>query len=198
MYFPTADLFHANNHVLLPGGTWNILQSLKAGYETGADMVFFVEEDVFVTPDFFDRHLELQAAGDYFVTSGRVLQNFDDTFYSNPGSCYRREKLAHVIPYICDEYFANPKLYLETRFPFMDDAGILDDGLIRRVMRSVGGWARCATPPIAFHQGFHFYGKTAEYRVEGTIEEKIAGLRIMLPKISPAGRYTRDFEPFKS
>jgi hypothetical protein len=196
MYFPTAAIFHANNHVVAPSGSWNILHSLKSGYETGADLIFFVEEDIFVTPDFFDRHIQLQESGDYFVTSGRKLRQFDDTFFSNPGSCYRREKLALVIPHINDLYFADQKSYLENRFPNMSDAGILDDGLIRRVMRSVSGKAKCAVPPIAFHAGFHYYNRMTGYCVEGTLREKIEQLRVLLTKVNPADRYTGDFEPY--
>jgi hypothetical protein len=195
-YFPTADIFHANNHVMVPSGSWNILNSLKAGYETGSEFVFFIEEDVFVTPDFFDRHLEMQASGDYFVTCGRKLKFRDESYYSNPGTCYKHEKLVFIVPHICPEYFADQKGYLETRFAGMDDAGILDDGLIRRAMQSVGGQARCAVPSIAFHQGFHFYNRAPEYRVEGNIEERIAGLRKLLPTVNPADRYTGDFEPY--
>jgi hypothetical protein len=195
-FFPTAEIFHANNHPLVPSGSWNILQSLKAGYDTKAEFVFFIEEDVLVTPDFFDRHLEMQASGDYFVTCGRKLKFRDETYFSNPGSCYKHEKLGLVVPHICPEYFANQKAYLETRFPDMSDAGILDDGTIRRVMQSVGGKALCAEPRIASHIGFHMYGRSPEYRVEGSIEERIAGLRRLLPTVSPDDRYTGDFEPF--
>lgn len=195
-FFPTAEIFHANNHPLLPSGTWNILNSLKAGYETGAEFVFFIEEDIFVTPDFFDRHLEMQRSGDFFVTSGRKLRNRDETYFSNPGSCYRHEKLGLVVPHICPEYFADQKGYLEKHFPEMDDAGILDDGLIRRVMQSVDGKALCAVPPIAFHQGFHYYDRMPQYKVEGSLVEKIVGLRRLLPTVNPQDRYTGDFEQF--
>ena len=188
-YFPTAEIFHANNHLLLPSGTWNILQSLKAGYNTN--------EDVFVTPDFFDRHLAMQASGDYFVTSGRKLRNRDETYFSNPGSCYRHDKLAMVIPHICPAYFADMSGYVERNFPSMQDAGILDDGLIRRVMQSVGGKAMCAVPAIAFHQGFCYYNRMPKFRVEGSLEERISRLRGLLLTVNPNDRYTGDFEPFQ-
>lgn len=195
-YFPTAEIFHANNHVLCPSGSWNILNSLKAGYNTGAELIFFVEEDIFVTPDFFERHIEMQSSGDYFVTSGRKLPQFDDTFFSNPGSCYKREKLAMVIPHINEHYFADQKSYLNLHFPNMDSAGILDDGMVRRVMLSVNGKAKCAVPAIAFHQGFHFYNRMPGYCVEGTLVEKIEQLRVLLTKVKPTDRYAADFEPY--
>jgi hypothetical protein len=197
-YFPTAEIFAANNHVVTPGGCYNILQSLAAGYQTGADYIFMVEEDVIVRPDFIDRHIELQSSGDYFVTSGRKLAYFDDTFYSNPGTCYRSDKLAHVIPHICDQYFYNPKAYLEQRFPNMDDAGVLDDGLVRRVMRSLGEKAKCAVPRICSHIGWHYYGKMQMYKNEGRLEDRIAWIREFLSDI-PARkaadpRYIGDLE----
>lgn len=198
IYFPAASIFHANNHVIAPSGSYNILHSLLAGYNTGADFIALVEEDVLVSSDFFIRHLDLQASGDYFVTSGRKLSQFDDTFFSNPGSCYRREKLALVIPHINEHYFADQKSYLDLHFPKMDDAGILDDGLVRRVMRSTGGKARCAVPRICSHVGFHFYNRMPGYCVEGTLAEKIEQLRILLTKVKPTDRYAADFEPYLS
>jgi hypothetical protein len=195
-FFPTADIFHAATHVLCPGGTWNILQSLKSGYETGVEFIFFVEEDVFVRPEFFDRHLEMQASGDYFVTCGRKLPNRDEFYYSNPGTCYRREKLALVIPHINDRYFADQAGYVEEHFPNMQDAGTNDDGLIRRVMQSVGGKALCAVPPTAYHQGFHYYNRMPQFTVEGTLPEKIEQLKVLLQKVNPKDRYSSDFEPF--
>ncbi len=195
-YFPTAEIFQAKNHPLTPGGCWNILQALKSGYETGADFVCLVEEDVLVRPDFFQKHLEMQASGDYFVTSGRTLPHLGPEYYTNPGCCFRRDKLAHVIPHICDAYFADLTGYLERHFPLMDDAGVLDDGLIRRVMRSVNGKARSAVPAIVSHIGFHYYNKMAQYRTEGLIADRIAQLRVILERVDTKDKYTSDFEPF--
>jgi hypothetical protein len=195
-YFPAATIFHAGNHVLAPSGSWNILHSLKSGYETGAEYIALVEEDVLVRPDFFQRHLEMQASGDFFVTCGRQLAHLPTDYFSNPGSCYGREKLALVVPHICPAYFASQKDYLNQKFGSMDDAGILDDGLIRRVMRSVNGESRCAIPAIASHIGFHYYNRMTQYKNEGSIQDRIARLRVMLPNVSPADRYTGDFELF--
>src|ERR1019366_91142 len=118
--------------------------------------IYLVEEDVLIRPEFFNTHIQMQSDGDYFVTCGRKLKNRDDTHYSNPGSCYRREKLELVMPYINLQYFVDQSGYLSQLFPHMDDAGILDDGLVRRVMQSVGGKAKCAVPAICAHQGFHY------------------------------------------
>jgi hypothetical protein len=195
-FFPTADIFRAGPHILVPGGTWNILHSLKEGHTSGADYVFLLEEDIFCKPEFFTEHYRMQSGGDYFVTCGRKLRNRDDSYYSNPGTCYKSDKLALVMPHINMKYFADQAGYLERHFPHMDDAGTLDDGLIRRVMQSTGGRAKCAIPAISAHQGFHYFGKFTQYHIVGPIAERIEKLRVMLAKISPTDRYTGDFEPF--
>lgn len=197
-YLPIAEIFQAHTHVIAPSGTWNILYALKSGYETGLPYIYLVEEDVMCYSDFFRRHREMQASGDYFVTCGRVIGHMPDTFYSNPGTCYRREKLAHVIPHINMQYFANLAGYLNEHFPHMDDMGTLDDGLIRRVMKSVGGKAICAKPEIVAHQGWHYYNRLEPWlNRTGSIQERIEKLRSMLPNMKSNDRYSRDFEPFQ-
>ena len=51
-YLSRAMIFHAKEHVSAPSGCWNILNAYKQGYESGADIVFFVEEDIRVRPDY--------------------------------------------------------------------------------------------------------------------------------------------------
>ena len=199
-YCEQAEIFHANSHVACPSGSWNILNSLKQSWESRTPIIYFVEEDVLINSQtFFKKHLEMQNSGeDYFVTCGRKLPYFDDTFYSNPGTAYRREKLGLVIPHINERYFANQKAYIESNFPHNDSAGILDDGLIRHVMLAHGGRAKCAVPRICSHVGFHYYQKMGQYKNEGKLEDRIAWIREFLSDI-PARkaadpRYIGDLE----
>lgn len=197
MYFPDAWIFHASEHVLAPSGCWNILHALKQGYETGADYIFLVEEDVLVYRDFFREHLRMQASGNYFATCGRLIPRHSGSYYTNPGACFKREKLAAVIPYITSEFFENRRVFMDRTFGQMDDASDLDDGLIRRVIRFVGGEVRYPEKAIVAHQGFHFYNHFYEYKTHGPIKDRVSQLREMLASITPAGRYTKDFEPFE-
>ncbi len=197
-YLPTADIYQANPHVSVLSGTWNILMALKDGYESGADYIFLVEEDVMVRPNFFQWHWATQASDDYFVTCGRRHFRMPVDFYSNPGTCYRREKLAMVIPHINDEYFAGTDKYVDKHWPqFRGQDGSLDDGMIRKILKSVNGKAMCAVPPVAHHQGFRFYNRMDGFVNHGkTIQEKIESLREIVSRIDPTFRYTQDFEPF--
>lgn len=196
IYLPTAEIFQAKAHVMAPSGCWNILHALKSGYESGADYVFLVEEDVMVYPNFFEAHYALQNSGEYFATCGRLLSCLSSAYYTNPGSCFKREALGLVIPHIGDRYFADRRGYLDATFDSMDEASDLDDGLIRRVIRSTGAKVKYPERPICAHQGFHYYKKFEQYQNEGTITERVAQLRAMLAQISPIDRYTKDFEPY--
>jgi hypothetical protein len=198
-YFPTAEIFRAGPHVKVLSGTWNILNSLKGGYETGAEFIFFIEEDVMVQPCFFEWHWAQHERENYFVTCGRRHGQMPLDFYSNPGTCYRRSALSYVMPHICDEYYADTTKYVDTKFPqYRGQDGSLDDGLIRKVQKSVGGKVLCAVPPVAFHQGFHYYDRLPEYRNTGVgIQDRIRVLEEMLPRVDRVDRYTHDFEPYR-
>jgi len=196
-YFPDAYIFRAGKHIDAPSGTWNILHALKSGYEIGADYIFIVEEDVFCYPDYMSWHLAAQASGDYFATCGRLKKEYRSVFYTNPGSCFHRDKLGLVVPHINDSYFADRKGYLESHFGSIEDCGDLDDGLIRRVINSVGGIVKYPDPAVVAHSGFWAYNKLTQYKTHGTIQERIEQLRNMLPGLNPKDRYLKDWEPYR-
>jgi hypothetical protein len=194
-YFPTALIFRAGKHQQTPSGCWNILNAIKSGYETGAEYVFLVEEDVMAYPDMFLWHWANQ--GYLTATCGRRWKYYKSDFYTNPGSCLNRSLLEHVVPHINDDFFADRRGYMNRIFGEMDEASDLDDGLIRRTMRLVGAKLVYPDSPVCAHQGFAAYQKFVEYKTHGTVDEKIEQLRMMLPKIDPNGRYTKDYEPYR-
>ena len=196
-YYPLADLYYAQEHTPCVSGTWNILQALKAGYDSGAGLVFLIEEDIMVRPDYFDWHRQEMATGQYLATCGRKDPRFyplHPDLYTNPGSCLRRDLLERLCCHINDDYFVRLRAYLDEKFPVWDETSCLDDGLIRRVIREMGG--RVAYPEVAkcAHQGWKFYNRLDIYENKGTIEERIVGLRKMIASVKPADRYAGDFE----
>lgn len=198
-YLPQAKYHKPFPHIQAPSGCWNILYSIKQGYLTGADRVYLVEEDVMVRPNFFQWH---NSIGDEFLAScGRQDAHFYPRYpnlYTNPGSCLHRPLLDAVVPHINDDYFTRLRAYMDEFLPpKWDDHSDLDDGLIRRTIRNMGG--KCAYPPepgVAVHQGFHFYRKVDRFQNEGNIVERIEGLRKMLSRIKPMERYAHDLEHF--
>ena len=197
-FLPTAEIFQAKPHIKVQSGTYNILESLRAGFETGKRYVFMVEEDVLIDPlKFFDWHWKAHESDNYFVTCGRRHGRMPLDFYSNPGTCYRRESLAHVTPHLCTEYYSGTTSYVDKHFPTMVGMdGSLDDGLIRKVQRSVGGKVLCAEPRVCSHIGFHYYDRVPQYKNQGkTIGERIECLRIMLRDVDRNSKYISDLEP---
>lgn len=193
-YFPEATIFHAREHIYAPSGCWNILNALQQGYYSGAERIFLIEEDVMVYPDFFTWNFGQE--GDWFATCGRFRKEHSADYYTNPGSCFKSESLRKVVPHITDRYFESRRSYLDQEFGPMDEASDLDDGLIRRVIRSLGATVLHPETPKVAHQGFHYYNRMPQFTVSGSISDRIAGLRVLLDRVSPADRYSKDFEPF--
>lgn len=193
-YFPTASIFHARTHPLAPSGCWNILSALKAGYETGAEYIFLIEEDVMVYPDYFSWNFS--QTGDHFATCGRLVEAHSSDYYTNPGACFKSSNLRRVVPHINDNYFASRRQYLDEHFGIMEEASDLDDGMIRRVIRFVNGHVLYPPTPKVAHQGFHYYNRMSEYKTTGRIQDRIQSLREMVEILSPTDRYTKDFEQY--
>jgi hypothetical protein len=194
-YLPRALIFHAKEHPRAPSGCWNILNSMKDGYESGADLIFFIEEDVRVFHDYFTWSTRAQDSG-CFATSGRYIKRYGENYYTNPGASFRRESLALVVPHINDSFFNDRRGYLDKTFSPFPDASDLDDGLIRHVMRSVNGFVKYPETPKVAHQGFRMYCRTEEFRPMGNIQQRVDQLRNILKHVDPSWRFTQDFEPF--
>ena len=195
-YFPEATIYHAREHITVASGSWNILQALKAGYDSGAELVFLIEEDVMVFPDYFAWNFRQD--GDHFATCGRHRKEYRMDYYTNPGACFKSDSLRWIVPHVNDSYFEDQRSYLDATFGPMDEASPLDDGLIRRVIRQRSAHILYPDKPKVAHQGFHYYNKLMQFKVEGSISERIESARELLNRVSPADRYSRDFEPFPS
>jgi hypothetical protein len=197
-YFPTADLFLANPHIKVPSGCWNILNSIKQGYETGADIIYLIEEDVRVKPDYFPYAKAAIAAG-YPAALGREtpMNRNNGPVYTNPGSALSRATAEKLVPHINDDYFQRLRAYLDERFGAYPNFSDLDDGLIRRVILADKG--ECAVPktPKATHLGFYFYNKLDIYKNHETvIQNKIERARELFRTVKAGDKYSRDFESF--
>lgn len=195
-YFPSADILRAAKHVDAPSGCWNILNALKGGYDSGADRVFLVEEDVMIYPTFFSWHIGMQMMDLKAVTCGRFIDRYGEGYYTNPGACFPRHILARLVPHINDEFFQDRRGYMDRVFGVWEDASDLDDGLIRRVLRQIGARVKYPCQAAVAHQGYHQFGRSAGNKTEGTIQERIEQARLILSKIDPTQRYYRDFEPY--
>lgn len=194
-------------HVKVTSGCWNILNSIKDGYDTGAEYVFLVEEDVLVNRDFFQRHWEEMDKG-AVVSCGRFCRLFGPrypTIYTNPGSCLSRTFLDALVPHINDEFFRDTGGYMD-RLQVPPTSGIhgLDDGLIRRVMW-LNCWEAVQPPmdkPLCAHIGCHaienrydFVGFNADAPVLDRAEQ-VRNFLKTIDRQGPKAQYLRDLDPF--
>lgn len=197
-YAPDAMIFHAKPHVNVPSGMWNILNALKQGYETGAERVFLIEEDVVVKPDFFNWHRAIQNHNPNILAScGRRMKHLPDyNHYTNPGSCFSSSALSLVVKHIKSELFQDRRNYFDSTFGPMDEVSDLDDGLIRRVEKFYAMDVIYPDTPKCSHIGFRAYNHYMGWdNSGGSLRYRIARLRHMLTEVDPNYQFTRDFEP---
>lgn len=198
------------DHIEVTSGCWNILESLRDGYNTGAEFVFLVEEDVLVMPDFFEYHWEQMNLG-AIASCGRRCRFFYPRcpgVYTNPGSCLSRELLSKVLPHANDAFYSRTGPYMDENIGVVEGIAGLDDGLIRRVIWKNGWQNRVAYPPMddpkCAHTGFIGYENCYDFcHVDKTrpIQGQIDNLRGLLKTIDrqgPHGRYVKDLDPFPS
>lgn len=173
------------------GNSYNILEGLKDAYETGADRVYLIEDDVMITEDFFLWHEEIQKQEpdafvsiasninmslEYAINGPEVLatSHLADPMayyasvhaYSSIGVCFNRDALHFIVPDFCNEETYN-KL----------GPGVEQDILIKRQMKSVACKSVWPYLPRAHHMGWYGYHRNTGLKPNGTVEDKIKALR---------------------
>jgi len=201
-----TKIFYRDPHRVASSGVWNILHSIKDGYETGAENVFLVEEHVFVRSEFFHRHWETMSTGKYLASCGRICPRFSRLnagVYTNPGSCLVRPLLDNLVPHINDKFFDDTGGYIRNLMPEKPGyIGGLDDGLIRRVITVMGGEAYHQDPAVCSHVGFQAYENRYDFcqiDESAPIGKRIEDLRKMFLRLDPINAsyaaHIRDLDP---
>lgn len=177
------------------GNSRNVLFGYHRAYNTGAKYVYLIEDDVFVTPDFFEWHEAVQNDGDYFCSVGYnckykrpdILTSEDPgayysaRWYGSYGVGWKREKLAPIFQHDILNYVCNMTAYIERVLP-NTPLGVQfteQDGLIERIMWLSGKPVAFPYQSRAYHMGFYGYHREGA-RPNGFLDAKIAGLRKMV------------------
>ena len=177
------------------GNSYNVLSAYQKAYETDAKYVYLVEEDVFVTPDFFRWHEAVQEQEpNFFCTiAGKAEANnisfageiagayFASEHYRSLGVCWKRENLKEIVRHAQFEYFHNSTTYLLKHFPD-SNLGLTmleQDGLIQRIMEQTFQLAGWACLPRAYHVGVYGYhrGIGKDNMFVGTFPERVEMIR---------------------
>lgn len=156
------------------GNSYNVLGAYAKAYETDSEYVYLIEDDVFITPDFFKWHEAVQKEGDYFCTiAGQCDRNpdmtgqtaggyFESQQYASLGVGWKRENLRYVTEHNTIDYFHNPTPYIMKRFPSSTFGlwAMEQDGLIQRVMEEQLQKSAWAAIPKAYHVGLWGYHRS--------------------------------------
>jgi hypothetical protein len=168
------------------GNSFNVLWNLYDAAKTDARYVYIIEDDVLVTPDFFQWNELMQMMYEPFVTcAGRLNRslNFhmngpdamDETIkdprlckqvkgaYNSWATCFPRTSLDRML--VVGDVFAEPA-----------KPGLEQDMMIQNFMRSNKLSSIWPYVPRAYHMGWYSYHRDG-MRFNGTLEEKVKALQ---------------------
>lgn len=174
------------------GNSYNVLMSYKEAVAAAPDLVYLVEEDIFVAADYFEFHRRAhELAPDAFAVSACRNQQFplewdppdqEDTVYAHAsyqslGVSFRVEPLAKVVRHAQHGYFAGPVAYCARHWPnsAINPNNAEQDGLIHRMIEASGRHTVYPFSPRAYHAGFIGYHHKGAV-LEGSVEQRAATL----------------------
>lgn len=159
------------------GNTFNTLEAYKEAYKTDANLVYLVEDDVLVTPDFFEWHEEVQNKNDLICSvayrcsrNSNRLRSYEhdpeayfisSKDYASIGVCWKREKLDYITTHANSEYYKDLVGYLKKHFPNNKFSSCFteQDGLVMRLLGETHGYVAWPFVPRAYHFGVWGYNR---------------------------------------
>ena len=200
------------------GNSFNVLESYKKAYnEPGVRNVYLVEDDVFVTPDFFRWHeMAAEVEPDAMCSIAyRCSRNHEArTDVSDPGAYFTtardyasigvrwpRESLVPVLEHARDEYYMDQTGYIQRVFAGNRFAGDFaeQDGLIMRCAWLTKGFTTWPYVPRCFHLGWYGYHRPNGKRPDGFLDAKIGAIKATISnpeKLRLASPDFGDIEPY--
>jgi hypothetical protein len=170
------------------GNSYNVIEAYRAALNATAehDLIHLIEEDVFVSSDYFEFHQDAHALGEFaFVTAVKYPRAFEPvvdfhatleplvrttTHYQSLGVSFRNRALREILmmagmfDYRSREaYYRDPVDYCSASLP---DSGLPpsaaeQDGLIHRVIRADEKRGLWPIVGRAYHAGFYGYNRGA-------------------------------------
>lgn len=165
------------------GNSYNVLQGYKEAL--AAEHVYLVEDDVLVEPDFFLWHRQQQGNGAFCSVAVRNERSGllkSDRDYASLGVCFPRASVQHIVKHARSDYYRDQQGYIARTFDGRFGNEFHEqDGLILRVMGSIGGYSIWPLEPKARHVGTYGYNAGNEHRPLGSLLERY---RIIKQRIS--------------
>lgn len=121
--FPGKFSYHVHEPHDTYGNSTNLVDSLRAAYESGAERIFLVEDDIIVAPDIFEWHEAVFEHADPFVSCATAL-NKSAHFQING-------------PQAIDEEFMDPAAYIRLAGPYSSHAAAFKRNNLKEVLDSL-------------------------------------------------------------
>lgn len=157
--------------------SYNVIAGLLSASKEAKDVVFYVEEDIFIGKDFFKYHYQVLNDNPDVMCS--IASKCNDTHYITTndkqayyigsksdyqcwGTAWKKERILSILLHHHTElYYRDPVGYIIKNFSnnFLGSRFCEQDGLARREMMHQG--LRCIFPhvPRAYHAGFYGYNR---------------------------------------
>jgi hypothetical protein len=178
------------------GNSFNVLHSYLEASRHKPDLIHLVEEDVFVSDDYFAWHRATHdLVGNAFAVSGARNQNYRDDPEPQPGVVYlngayqsvavsfRTEQLTPVLAHVArsNNYYRDPVKYCRTLFPQtrIPHGNAEQDGLINRVVEKLGAFVVYPTEPVAYHAGFVGYHRAGDSPLRTGVPVQVAAQALL-------------------
>ena len=155
------------------GNSFNLLNAYKYAVELNPELIYLIEEDIFIADDFFDFHEAIwREENPFFVSAcknhhlkkvkaiGGDYEAYKFPFYQSLGVSFKPESLEIVLNHHNDDYYKFPFDYLKKNFKgYKGIFGWEQDGLIDRVVYGSGAYGIYPYSPRCYHAGFVGYSR---------------------------------------
>lgn len=175
--------------------SFNVLNGLLVGAKHSTELVYYIEEDVFIAKDYFTFMADVHAIEpDLFCSIGTKNNNSnyittentdyyylsDRPDYQSLGSCFKKEVIINLIgPSFNDQYFSSPVAYCKKKFPdsIIGSFFVEQDGLIRRILEISGKKVAFPHVPRGFHGGIYGYNRRDNDISRLNFEQKVETIK---------------------
>lgn len=174
--FPYSyEIFRPGNHTRW-GNTINLLKAYQYAASLKPELIYLIEEDIFIAENFFtfhemvwkDHNPFFVCACEYHKAKVAPIENevsaiFGYNRYQSLGVSFKTETVLRFAAHGNVKYFNNPKTYLQKTFPHCNKGfGWEQDGLIDNVLCDENASGIYPVVPRAFHAGFVGYNRTGQ------------------------------------
>lgn len=155
--------------------SYNVLNGFKIACERDCKYIGYLEEDIFVSNDYFKWHYKIhEKEPNIFCSIASKNHNTkidiegnETQYYLNHTIDYQgwavffRKEIVqkYILPHINNDYFSDPFSYCKQFYSELNENFIEQDGLIRRIKEYEGMSAAFPITPRAYHAGIYGYHK---------------------------------------